>query len=517
MLLAIDIGSRYIHIVEGFYKNEQFKISRTIMTLTPEGSVADGELIHKEEIISKLKKVIKEEKFNSKKVIFTINPGSVVTRKLIVPNVKPKEILSILQNEMEALMNFSEPYIVDYTNVEEKEDNTLEIEAVAIAKSIIEEYLDIAKKLKLKPVGLDIHQNAITKFTHHCSYIEDKNIIIADIGNSYMNTYLFNNGTYMFSRRMLINTEQYERTLVSLGKLDKMNGTFSQLDLSVEALAKDAVLENTITLYLGNIVEQLQRMVQFNSSMGNRAPIKHIYLCGAMANMKGIYQYIHNYIDLPIANIQEIIKGRVCNVEASAEYINTLGALMVQDKNINFFERYREKQRREKQLSKTTLSRIAVIGGIIVVTGLAYSALAVMQQNIHSQIAEIDAYIQSPEVQEQLEELNEKVKIYDNANSYYQAVKAAGSKIETYIQPDAELVSQLVQLLPQGVTIENFSYSNGNISMSLKSDAENKIANYVHALKAQENIMRVDYFGYSKDDTGYNTSVSITLKPAGGE
>lgn len=330
-MLAIDIGSRHIHIVEGEYRARKFKISRTVTTLTPEGAVMDGEIVDQGEIITKLRNTIQKHKLSSRQVAFTTNPGSMVSRKFIIPNVKKSETLPILQNEMEALMNFPDPHVVDFTDADAMEDGNFSIETVALSKEIIKQYIDIAKALKLKPIALDIHQNAVYKFILTCQDIDYKNIIVADIGNSYMNTYLFRDSTRVFARRMLVNTEQYERTLLSLGKLKALNSDFAMLDLSPKALARDAILENTITLYLSNIVDQLQRVMQFHMSMGTKdqvSQVSNIYLSGSMANMRGIAEYIQSYIDIPVSKIDDIADPRVCKIEGLPQYLNAVGALI---------------------------------------------------------------------------------------------------------------------------------------------------------------------------------------------
>lgn len=331
MLLGIDIGSRNIHIVEGEYHAKRFKIGRTVTTLTPEGTVVDGEIVNVNEIITKLRNTLQKNKLSSKNVVFTVNPGNMMSRKFIIPNVKKTETIPILQNEMESLMNFTEPHIVDYTDVERTEEGTFSIETVALSKETIKQYFHIAKALKLRPKALDIHQNAVYKFVLTCNEIDYKNIIVADIGNSYMNTYLFRDRTRVFARRMLINTEQYERTLVSLGKLRAFNHDFSLLDLSPKTLSEDPVLENTITLYLSNIVDQLQRVMQFHMSMGTKgqvSQVSNIYLSGAMANMKGITEYIQSYMDIPVEKIDDIADPRVCKMDRLPQYLNAVGALI---------------------------------------------------------------------------------------------------------------------------------------------------------------------------------------------
>lgn len=331
MLLAIDIGSRYIHVVEGEYRARKFKITRAIMDLTPNGALVDGEIIDQGEIISKIRNMLYNNKIRTKKVIFSINPGSMVSRKFIIPNVKKKEVLPILQNEMNSVINFSHPHIVDYTDANQVEDGNFEIEAVAVSEEIIKQYMHMAKSLKLRPIALDLHQNAIYKFMLTCNDIDYNNVIVADIGNSYMNTYLFKDSVRVFTSRTLINTEQYERTLVSLGKLKNFNSDFKWLDVSPQAISRDPILENTITLYLSNIINQLQRVMQFHISMGTKdqsGQISQVYLYGAMAGMKGITEYIESYIDIPVTTVGDIVNPKVCTVGDLAHYVNAIGALI---------------------------------------------------------------------------------------------------------------------------------------------------------------------------------------------
>ena len=330
MLLAIDIGSKHIHIVEGEYRNRHFKISRQLTHHTPEGCVMDGEIVNEQEIITKLKHILEKEKMHSHKVAFTINPGSMISQKFIIPDVKTKEALGILQNEMESAMQFSEPHVVDYTDIEKTEEGTYSIEAVALSRKIIKQYMDFAKKLKLIPVALDIHQNTVYKLMLTNDKIEYHNIIVADIGNNYMNTYLYKSGKRVFSKRTMINTDQYERTLVSLGRLKRMNDDFKHLDLSPEAMNEDPVLGTTLGQYLNNIVDQLQRVVQFYMSLGTKGQmgqISHIYLCGGMANMCGIEAYIESYMDIKVSSINEMMEPSI-QVSQLPQYINCIGALI---------------------------------------------------------------------------------------------------------------------------------------------------------------------------------------------
>lgn len=184
-------------------------------------------------------------------------------------------------------------------------------------------------------------------------------------------------------------------------------------------------------------------------------------------------------------------------------------------KDVNFFARYNEAQRREKTVSKQTVMQTSVVSGIVIVTIVGASVLQVMNTGIQSQIDTINAYINSPEVLAQSTEVAEKQKILDNVTGYYNAIETANYKLSTIIKPDKDLIASITSLLPGGTVITNFSISGGNVSLSCRSDQEAKLAQFVHALRSVETIFSVNYAGYTKAENSYTTSIQIVLNPGG--
>ena len=191
--------------------------------------------------------------------------------------------------------------------------------------------MGIAKKLRLTPLALDIQENVVYKLMHSQSKLLGEAIIVADIGNTHMHTYLIKNGVRTFTKRMMINTDQYERTLVSLGRLDTLDAGFKEMDVSPSGLEKDALIENTMNQYLYSIVEQLQRVQQFNMSYGPKEdmiPIHKIYIGGGVANLLGIITYLETMIDTPIEKISSYLPPVFDNEKDMALYMNCLGVLI---------------------------------------------------------------------------------------------------------------------------------------------------------------------------------------------
>ena len=187
-------------------------------------------------------------------------------------------------------------------------------------------------------------------------------------------------------------------------------------------------------------------------------------------------------------------------------------------KDINFFDRYYEVQKRDKNISKQTTIQIGIVVGMLVLTFGLFTTFTVTNMAIQGEINTINEYINSPDVQQKLAELTQKEKILTNATNYYNGIATATQKINTQIKPDKALFDGIVNLAPNGLIIESFSFLGGTIGIQCKADQDEKIAQYVNRLRKQENVFGVAYSGYTRaGEEGQNntTTISIGIVPGG--
>lgn len=188
-------------------------------------------------------------------------------------------------------------------------------------------------------------------------------------------------------------------------------------------------------------------------------------------------------------------------------------------KDINFFDRYNETQRREKNVSKQTTVRVAIGAIIIIITVMTGTTFQILNTGLQNEINAINNYLNSPEVAEQLQVLNEKQKILDNVTNYYNGINTATQKINTIVKPDRALVESIIRLLPTDLVITDFNYSTGNITLKCEAMNDEKIAQLAHALRSLESISEVRYNGFDKKgEEGTmksSTTISISLNPGG--
>lgn len=186
-------------------------------------------------------------------------------------------------------------------------------------------------------------------------------------------------------------------------------------------------------------------------------------------------------------------------------------------KDINLFRRYKEVQRREKNVSKSSAIKVIVIGCIIIGTVVSISAIRILQADIEKEINAIDNFLSSEQVTENLDTVTKKVELLENATNYYTALKTASDNIYTYVKLNRALIEELTDILPGATSLTNFSYTLSSLSMSCISDSEDKIANYVHRLRGLEAIDKVSYMGYAQEESeSYQAELTIVFRPGGG-
>lgn len=185
-------------------------------------------------------------------------------------------------------------------------------------------------------------------------------------------------------------------------------------------------------------------------------------------------------------------------------------------KDINFFERYTEAEKREKTVSKEQAIGIVVIAIIVFGTVILTITLNMVKIGLKSELEGIQAELNSPTVMVQLEETGKKQIVLDKMNAYYQAVETANTKLSTFIKPDQKLINSFYSILPSGMTITSFNYSAGNVALQCSSIQQESIAIYIEKLKQLEHVSQVSYTGFTKGEGGaYTCSIGITVTPGG--
>ncbi len=101
-LLSVEIGISTTRIVEMDYQAKKPKVYKCVELKTPEGAVSDGYInpAKRESLKDAIKAVLKENRIRTKRVLFTVFSGKIITREIILPGVKVHQINAIIESNV---------------------------------------------------------------------------------------------------------------------------------------------------------------------------------------------------------------------------------------------------------------------------------------------------------------------------------------------------------------------------------------------------------------------------------
>ena len=209
-VVAFDIGSSMIKIVEGMYYKKELVIYKYVSIPTPKDAIIDGEIKKEEELYDKLSKVLKQSGIKAKDAICSTNSTLIINREILIPKVEAEEMDTVVRYEIQQYLPINlEDYILQVTSLGEEEVNgnaRINVRVTAYPEKIARGYYNLLQKLYLKPYALDVNYNAVNKFINYTginSEFEHKSkeaVAFIDIGASFIDVNIYKDGQLDFTR-----------------------------------------------------------------------------------------------------------------------------------------------------------------------------------------------------------------------------------------------------------------------------------------------------------------------------
>lgn len=297
-IFGLDISDLSIKAVQIENDGTLDSVSSYSSVPLPASCITDGEIQKKDQVISAIKKVIETslpKKIKTKKVICSLPETKAFLRIISVPKMEEAELKEAVKWEMEANIPLPlEQVYYDWQVIPENifaEKNKINLLVVAIAKSVVDQTIEILELAGLDPVGLEIESIAQTR-----SLLLEKNeqetVLIVDIGDRRTSFSITNGGvpcftssiplcgqslTDVISRGMSVSFEEAEKIKISYG----IGNDFKN----------DALFKLTKPV-LENFIQEIDQSIDFYlTGLKYSKSIDKIIICGGGANTKGIVPY----------------------------------------------------------------------------------------------------------------------------------------------------------------------------------------------------------------------------------
>jgi type IV pilus assembly protein PilM len=320
-LVGVDIGSSSIKVCQLRESRKGLGLVRVGHVPLPPQSIVDGHVMNAQAVVEALGRVFAEAKIKQKEVALSISGQAVIIRKISVPMMTAAELDEQIQWEAEQHIPFDIKDVnVDYQVLRHRpEVGQMDLLLVAAKRDEINEYAQIARSAKLKPVVVDIDAFTVQSlFEMNRGIPPNLTFAIINVGASLASINIVSRGTSAFTRDISNGgnyiTEQIQRQL---------NLSFEQAEeykcqSGANPTAVPTQVFQVIEGVCDSIAGEIQRSLDFFLATSGEPEMHRIYLTGGSSIIPALAQAVERRSRVPCEVLQPMER-----IAVDAKEVNT--------------------------------------------------------------------------------------------------------------------------------------------------------------------------------------------------
>lgn len=524
-VVAFEIGSKHIKIVEGKYSKDKLSIYKMGQVETPMASIEDGAIIDERALVNVLQVAINQLGIKSKDAVVTSNSTSIIDREIIIPAVDESEMESVIKYEIQQYLPINlDEYIVEYVVIDKLVDSEgpkLKVNVISYPKDIVNGYYKLIKSLGLNPYVLDVTYNSLKKIVNHTGMIKNGGqtgtVAFVDMGATSINVTIFKRGQLDFTRIIKSGGETIDQALSSRldmsikstesMKMDKGNLLDIQDDDEINVIIKETVDE---------MIGELEQILQFASNK-NGENVDEVVIYGGASKLRGLDVYMQRKL---LKSIKRVFTLERIDISTSAmpkepigEYLNAIGAVIRQSQDVNFLSMYQGKNGevvakggKIKENNTPVYIVVGLIAAAIVGTFLYHEVAIKIQE---SKITSIEEKMADPEFQKQLAIAQDLANKISSVKQYNTQVEQITQVVNSRKVVTPEVLDDVKDAVPGGVLYTNYKISNTEITINGVSPSTEVVAEMEHNFRELDRVQDVHVATIEGDGT---VTFDITIK-----
>lgn len=539
-VLSIEIGASSTQIVDVDYRTKAHKVYDAVRVRNPKDVIIDGIIQPSEEYAELIKSRLAEQKIKTRDCIFTISSTRIAGREVTIPNVKRNRIEGIVKaNAQDYFPVDLDQYEIGYHmvgNGEPGEDGKLRVMALAVPKTLLDSYYQLAADCGLNIVSFDYASNSIYQILkNECG--EDVTMVLK-VDETATTATVLNNGQIAMQRTVSYGVEDaitivgnsklfgninYNSAIPMLRTRCCINKTLHPEDLEWDLTTEDEeeevddrmqALKNKVTNSLEPVINSISRVADYYNSRNSEAPINNIYLTGVGGDFVGMSKLMTNSLEIhvsPLSSLDTVTFGKSMRGASFGEFIACLGAVL---DPVGLVSRESQKANGVTLVKGTNYTFVSVA---VLVLGIVLSiAMTVMALSRYTTLKVQEASLQLQK--EQLRDIEQIYNEYTAAQTQYDKYRNLYFYTETPNEQLVEFINELEEILPDSFYTNSFTSDETGISMTVTVTGKPAAARTIKNIREMESIDSVEVSGITDtvDELGESSvtfSITGTYRP----
>jgi type IV pilus assembly protein PilM len=343
-LIGVDIGSSAIKVCQLKESRNGVGLVRLGFTPLPPQSIVDGHVMNSQAVVEGLGRAFSEARIKQRDIALSISGQAVIIRKISVPLMTAVELDEQIQWEAEQHIPFDIKDVhVDYEVLRRRpEAGQMDLLLVAAKRDEINDYTQIAKTAKLKPLVVDIDAFTVQNlFEVNRGIPPDQTFAIINVGASLASINIISRGASAFTRDIGNGgnyiTEQIQRKLgVSFEQAEE----FKCASVTAGPGGVPAQVMDTIEQVCDSIAGEIQRSLDFFLATSGEGEMHRIYLTGGSSSLPALGAAVGRRSRVAVELIQPLeritVEAKEVNTELlrlrAAQFCVALGLAMRKDR-----------------------------------------------------------------------------------------------------------------------------------------------------------------------------------------
>ena len=307
-LVGVDIGTSSIKVCQ--LKDGRKGLGLFRLGYVPLGPqvIVDGQVMDAGAVVEALSKAFRDFKIKQRECAVSVSGQSVIIRKITVPMMTAAELDEQIQWEAEQHIPFDIKDVqVDYQVLRRRpEASQMDLLLVAAKRDQIDDYAQLARNAKLRPVVCDIDAFTVQNlFEFSRGLPADQTIALINVGASLSSLNIIAGGVSAFTREIAnggnVITDEIQKQLnvpFDQAEAYKCGGGVED-PYRAQGMVPQQVVQ-IVESITDSIAAEIQRSLDFFMATSGEGEIARIYITGGTASLPALAQAIERRARVPV-------------------------------------------------------------------------------------------------------------------------------------------------------------------------------------------------------------------------
>lgn len=306
-VVALDIGSRLVKVVEIGPGQTRPKLSRMGSAHVSPDAVVEGEIMDRELLLEAIDAAFVDAGIPKDKVVSAISSRSVIVKRLLMEQMTEDEVRALLEMEASSHIPFDiEDVSLDFQVLEsDASDGKMEVLLVAAKREVIYEHVSLLREAGLNPMIIDVDSFAIQNLYEGIGEADTLTTLV-NVGSEVTNVSIVRNGFPLFTRDFSVGCGQYIEALQRDLEIPYEEALELIATNNLDKTQSEEVGQEAINKLAEEIAVGLERSLAYLRSSGDVEELSSVHLTGGGGNLPVLRERLEERLRLSVKTVDPL-------------------------------------------------------------------------------------------------------------------------------------------------------------------------------------------------------------------